>query len=158
MTDRVQFHRNHSTADDIATHLAACDASFIPPLSLRVGIDDYAAKLARLAERFEAWKGKELGGLVAAYCNQPESGTAFISSVSVTPAYRGTGIGDQLIRACLDYAATLGYVQVELRVDAENAAARRLYARHGFKCCGGEGEEITLRRELMPPEERNSRR
>jgi ribosomal protein S18 acetylase RimI-like enzyme len=157
MMDGIDFRLNHSTADDIAAHLAACDADFVAPLSRRTRVADYAAKLARLTERFEAWAGEELAGLVAAYCNEPEKRTAFISSVSVAPNWRGAGIGDRLIESCLGHAAALGFVRVELRVATANAAALRLYARHGFRPCGQEGEEITMLRELSPPDERNGK-
>ncbi len=87
-------------------------------------------------------------GLVAAYCNAPENHTAFISNVSVAANWRGSGIGGRLIEACHDHAAQSGYARVELRVAAANAAALRLYARHGFRSCGRENEEIIMRREL----------
>ncbi len=156
MTDTIIYKRNQSAANDIAAHLAVCDTDFVPPLSHRACIEDYAAKLERFGERFEAWAGEELAGLVAAYCNQPEKLTAFVSSVSVLPCWRGAGIGGRLIESCIGHAAACGFGTIELRVAAANEAALRLYERHGFRPCCGEGGEIVLRRELSQPEQRDS--
>lgn len=157
MTEAIVFRRNHATANDIAAHLAACDADFATVLSQRADIEDYAAKLARLAERFEAWVGEELTGLVAAYCNQPERQTAFVSSVSIVPHWRGAGIGDRLLENCLSHAGGCGFARVELHVAVANEVALRLYRRHGFRPCGNDGEEIILRRDLSPPENRGGK-
>ena len=51
---------NAATTQDIVDHLTLCDASFAPPLSRRVDISDYAAKLSAHAMRFEAWNDGQL--------------------------------------------------------------------------------------------------
>ena len=122
---------NAATTQDIADHLTLCDATFAPPLSRRVDIDDYAAKLSANAMRFEAWDDETLIGLVAAYPDHTHS-RMFISNVSVLPEWRGRGFAAGLITRCGDAARELGLRSMVLELGAENVAARRLYDRLGF--------------------------
>ncbi len=50
----------------------------------------------------------------------------------VAPAHRGAGVGDALVRACLDWARGDGARRATLWAVEGNAAAIALYARHGF--------------------------
>ncbi len=53
------------------------------------------------------------------------------------PAHWGQGYMSEAARAVIDYGfATLGLDRVELWIDADNAASRRLAARLGFTCRG----------------------
>ena len=132
MNPAVNIHRNLATATEISVHLRACDLAFVPALSERIEIDAYAAKIAALAERFEAWSDQALIGMVAAYCNDPDSRVAFVTSVSVVPQQQGLGIASQLLRHCIEHVRPLGFERIELEVDRQNTAATVLYRRHGF--------------------------
>lgn len=138
------YRRNTASAATIAGHLWACDQHFVPPLSGRVAIDSYAQKLADRAERFEAWVTDGLIGLVAAYCNDPDRQTAFISSVSVEARWQGSGIASQLVGACVASVRTLGFTRLALEVDRRNTAAVALYGRLGFVAEGTDGPIITM--------------
>ena len=52
--------------------------------------------------------------------------------MGVLAAYRGRGIGTQLITATLAHARRQGLVRIELEVRIDNSAAIRLYERVGF--------------------------
>ena len=52
--------------------------------------------------------------------------------MGVLPGYRGRGIGESLLRACLAQARTRGITRVELSARADNARAISLYERVGF--------------------------
>jgi ribosomal protein S18 acetylase RimI-like enzyme len=124
--------RNRATVEEIAAHLALCDVQFVPPLSHRVDIRDYAAKLGNHAQRFEAWAGDRLVGLVAAYCNDRAARAAYITSVSVLADWGNRGIATQLLHRCLEYATLENLRQVRLEVATEHRAAVRLYEKCGF--------------------------
>lgn len=53
--------------------------------------------------------------------------------MGVLAAYRGRGIGQQLLSACLDRARANGITRVELEVRADNLRAIKLYERMGFQ-------------------------
>jgi ribosomal protein S18 acetylase RimI-like enzyme len=52
--------------------------------------------------------------------------------MGVLAAWRGHGLGERLLRACLGAAAARGITRVELEVRADNTRAIRLYERLGF--------------------------
>lgn len=131
MSGNLELHHNRATATEVAAHLRACADNFVPPLAQRVDIDAYAGKLVANAERFEAWAGGELVGLVAAYCNNATV-TAFVSNVSVSTAWQGRGLASRLMQACIEHVRRCGLERIELEVDRQNAAAEALYKKHGF--------------------------
>jgi RimJ/RimL family protein N-acetyltransferase len=68
------------------------------------------------------------------------SGSIF--GVYVHPTWRGAGIADALIEACVAYAQQLGLRLVKLGVVTTNVSAIRLYQRCGFRVYGVEPEAI----------------
>lgn len=144
-TPVIEIACNRADAVCVAAHLQACDGSFVPSLSTRVELKAYAAKIAQFAERTEAWSGIELAGLVAAYANDPERRTAFITSVSVLPAWHGQGLASRLLLACIERVRELGFESIELKVDVRNTAATQLYRKHGFVVHASHDQTHTMR-------------
>jgi ribosomal-protein-alanine N-acetyltransferase len=70
--------------------------------------------------------------------------TADVQTVAVDPNAQGAGVGAALLTALLDEARGRGVGEVLLEVRADNEAAQRLYARHGF-------ERIGVRRAYYQP-------
>ena len=70
------------------------------------------------------------GGL----CDYPDE--AFIQTLAVAPSAQGRGLGARLLTALLEEADRRGQRTVSLEVRADNPAAQRLYARHGFARSG----------------------
>lgn len=132
MSAAVEFLLNQASALQIAVHLLRCDCDFVPPLSSRVAITDYAQKIAGNATRFEAWSGSILVGLVAAYCNDQETGAAYITSVSVCKEWTGQGIAVKLMNQCIEHASVSDMRHLSLDVAADNAAAIKWYEKFGF--------------------------
>lgn len=132
----------------IAQLLRACDAGFVPPLSTRVDLDAYAAKLAAQATLVEAWDGQRLAGLVALYCNDHATGIAYISNVSVAPDHARRGIASRLLGQALDLARAAGMRHAALRVHGANVAALALYRRHGFTPIDRAGADLQMQRAL----------
>lgn len=144
MTQVVEYQLNKATEIEIAEHLRICEADFIPPLSGRVEINDYAQKIARRATRFEAWSGGALVGLVAAYCNDLEQRIAYITSVSVLHEWNGKGIAAHLMKICINYVKAAGLGQISLEVGNDNVPALKLYERHGFVASKSKPPFVTM--------------
>ena len=58
--------------------------------------------------------------------------TAYIQTIEVHPAFRGRGIGAELLVRAEESARSAGAHSVSLHVDIENAAAIRLYESRGY--------------------------
>lgn len=72
-------------------------------------------------------------------------------SVGVAPAWRGQGIGGLLLTALIETAQEQTVPALSLSVENENAAACRLYERHGFAPVQQESSEaLTLLLPLTP--------
>ena len=79
--------------------------------------------------------------------------------ISIAREYWGLGVGRAMVRACVECAESLGYLQLELDAAAENARALALYESEGFVEYGrnpkgfrsrltGWQELVLMRREL----------
>lgn len=123
---------NRATEEQLAGHLHACDAGFLPRLSTRVNIGHYAQKMIRHATRFEAWAADELAGLVAMYCNDRAAEAAFITNVSVLPDWQGHNIATDLVARSIDHAWARGIKCIKLSVHKDNAPALAIYRKLGF--------------------------
>jgi len=132
MSSVIEYLSNKTSGAEIAEHLRCCDDDFVPTLSARVAIPEYAQKIASKATRFEAWSNDKLVGLVAAYCNDYLTNTAYITSVSVLKAWTGNGIATNLIGRCVAYAKAAGMHYVGLEVATYNIPAIKLYEKNGF--------------------------
>lgn len=132
MSESIEFRSNRASEAQLTEHLSRCDAEFVPPLSGRIEINNYAKKIASKATRFEAWSGDKLVGLVAAYCNDQEQRIAYITSVSVLREWTGKGIAAHLVGQCIKHAEVSGMRQISLEVASDNTPAIKLYERSGF--------------------------
>ncbi|HEX8497005.1 MAG TPA: ribosomal protein S18-alanine N-acetyltransferase [Actinomycetales bacterium] len=78
--------------------------------------------------------------VVAGYAGASVSGTeADVMTVAVAPWAQGSGLGALLLTALVAAVRDRGARQLMLEVRADNVAAQRLYAKHGF-------ERIAVRR------------
>ena len=153
MSVTVDFGSNLASEVEIAEHLSRCDADFVPPLSGRVEIGDYAKKIASNATRFEAWSGNKLVGLVAAYCNDNEERIAYITSVSVLNEWMGKGFAASLMKQCIAHAIASGMRQISLEVASDNAPAIKLYEMNGFVAGKTNGALVSMDLYLKSGEE-----
>lgn len=67
-----------------------------------------------------------------------------IVGVYITAAWRGCGVADALMEACLAHGRALGMRVVRLGVATSNTPAIGLYLRHGFAVYGVERESILV--------------
>jgi len=157
MSEELIYRIDTATVSEIEHHLRQRDADFLPPLSGRVEIAAYASKLVANAVRFEAWAAGRLVGLIAVYCNDPASETAYVSSVSVLQDQAGRGIASTLMSKCIEHVARMGMRCIRLEVSLDNEPARRLYERHGFTLVAQEMRSATLELDLIGGKDRDGR-
>jgi ribosomal protein S18 acetylase RimI-like enzyme len=128
------------------------DFPAIGDLTVRVYLDEqlaserYATQLADVAgraDRSELLVVRDAGGRVVASValvlegdfgeiTESDDEAAF-RMLAVDPAVRGRGVGELLVRTCLDRARAAGKRRMVLSTDPRMAAAHRLYARLGFR-------------------------
>ncbi len=130
--NELEYRENTASADFIVAHLRSCDENFFADLISRVDIGHYAAKIADKAHLYEAWQGKRLVGLLAAYHNQGEPEFDFISNISVVKDYAGRGIASRLMHACLETSKAGKIGEIRLSVSPLNADALALYNKFNF--------------------------
>lgn len=128
----IDYKSGMADEEIILAHLLRCDHSFIPSLSSRIDIKNYAKKIHQMAKNFEAWESGDLIGLVSIYCNTPNRVGAFITNVSVLPGWQGLGVATRLLKNCVAHSRALGFERVELEVDIHNTNALQLYIKLGF--------------------------
>ncbi len=113
--------------------------------SLIPDLGDYADELRDVADRIEAgvhvWVAEEHGALVGTvsyvpgpgrYAEWPDPRAGGIRMLAVLPQFQGRGIGEALVRACLDRARADGQQRVYLHTTRWMEPAQRLYLRIGF--------------------------
>lgn len=132
----INYNINTATSDDIDIHLTACNDNFIPALSEKVDIADYALKLSKHAVNFEAWDGGVLAGLIAAYFNDTENGLGYITNVSTVGGYSGRGIASNLLKRCIAYGQEQQFESIALEVNKQSLGAISLYQKFGFVTTG----------------------
>ena len=126
------FRTQTATYESIFVHLLECADDFSPPLYTYVKIEEYAQKILDRAITFEAWKGNDLVGLIAAYFNDNDTKVGFVTNISVLERFRRCGVAFELMQRMIRYGASKGFIRVELEVKIGNSRARRLYERFGF--------------------------
>lgn len=144
----VVYTINCAEKKDVHRHLMDCDKLFIPPLSLKVNIEDYSKKIVEKADTFEAWVEGELIGLIAAYCNNFEVREAYITNVSVVETFGDRGIASELLSMCIQYAYNLKFNWIKLKVNKNSDKARNLYKIYDFREIGFEEEFVLMRRKV----------
>jgi RimJ/RimL family protein N-acetyltransferase len=97
-----------------------------------------------VAQMYFAQHEQELVGLCGIYrVDAPRTRhSASVVSLYVRPAWRGLGIAQALVTACLDWARSHDVRIVKLGVITTNAAAIAVYQRCGFRTYGTEPQAI----------------
>jgi ribosomal protein S18 acetylase RimI-like enzyme len=131
MDKSIIFGQNKASQDQIYAHLMSCDEQFVPKLSSKIDIKEYAEKLYQRAILFEAYHN-ELIGLVAAYNNTVDN-FLFITNVSVLFDYLGNGIAKKLLNRAIQFAMDNKIPILKLEVNKKNEAAISLYDHLGFE-------------------------
>ena len=129
----IKYSVGMASETAICSHLNKCNEYFIPPLDNKVNIHEYATKIFKKSVTFEAWDGDIMIGLVAAYFNDFEGKTSYITNVSTIEEYKGKGIASNLLNKCIAYARQNKYKCICLEVAKSNHYAVSLYKKMGFQ-------------------------
>jgi ribosomal protein S18 acetylase RimI-like enzyme len=79
---------------------------------------------------FGAWQGGAPVGLAGV--GDHGAGVAYLFTMWVAPAARGTGVGAALVDAARAWALEAGFESIVLEVTTGNERAARFYTRYGF--------------------------
>lgn len=71
-------------------------------------------------------------GMVGAFAREDEPATRNLYGMWVAPEVRGSGLGEELVDAVIDWSRTVGAEEVKLWVVETNVPAVRLYEKAGF--------------------------
>lgn len=104
----------------------------MPPLSIRLDIDNYAVKLNRFAVHFCAILNDKLIGFSGCYFNDPFNNIAFISSLSIVREFQRKGVSKKLLTTIIQFGIKKGFCRIRLQVHVSNKPALRLYSGNGF--------------------------
>ena len=99
-------------------------------------LEAFGRLMPQLSPRLEAPSGERLRAVAAltlVWYDVPSGRKAWIEDVVVDAAARGFGAGEALVRAAQAHAAAVGAGKVMLTSNPSRGAARRLYAKMGFK-------------------------
>lgn len=96
--------------------------------------------------------GGKTVGMVSA-TSDPDAGSVELLSLWVSPEARGSGVGDAMINAVVEWARDQAARTMVLRVLEGNGSAERFYLRHGLRRSsrnaeGSGGPEIAMERPL----------
>lgn len=129
---KIKYKTKTATEEEIYSHLKECNDNFCPQLDERVNIEEYSKKLFDRSVTFEAWVDNILIGLAAAYFNDAENHSGYITNVSITKDYMESGIASELMNMCIRYAKQYKVKEIKLEVFKDNSPAIHLYKRFGF--------------------------
>ena len=129
----LKYTEGMASEQEIYSHLMKCNEYFSPPLEKKVNIHEYSNKIFQKAVTFEAWITDTLVGLVAAYFNDPDGQSGYVTNVSVIRPYMGKGIISILINRCIDYAKRNSFRSISLEVAKANHQAINLYRKFRFQ-------------------------
>lgn len=145
----VQWQRTGSLAHDELIFLLQTFGDLLPnPISRRLDLSVYAAKLLENADLACAVIEGKIVGLLGMYANDQGTRRAHIPFIAVLPDQRGHGIGKAMMSRAVALARHRGMRAIDLEVDASNAAAQQLYRSFDFRISGQEGSRCTMRCEL----------
>ena len=127
---RVEVVEPGSSIKRIESQLWLLDSIFLPPLSERVNIKEYAGKLSQKAYIVYAREKEDLGHC-AIYIN--EGGMAFISSFGVRKEFHCNNIGSLMMQKVKEICLRMHCKEIVLEAYKENGRAVYFYQKHEFE-------------------------
>lgn len=122
----------NSLHSQILSLLHDIDSDFIPPLSQKINIEDYANKLIDNAVIIPIVSSGVVKAFIALYCNDAVQLKAYLSIIVVHSEYRKKGIAKLLIGTAIQYLKGINYKSFRLEVYKNNTAAISMYRQLNF--------------------------
>jgi len=144
-TSAIIYKVKTANEKEVSGHLEKCKDAFTPALDKKVNIAEYSKKIVENSVTFEAWANKELVGMIAAYFNDKNNHSGFITNVSLVDEYSGKGIASNLLDNCIRFAKTKEYKEIVLEVNAASLPAIKLYKKYHFTETASQGDTKTMR-------------
>lgn len=120
------------TLEELKQSLHDIDKDFVPSLSERVDLDEYAERMMSRAKFVvERDQNAVVKGIVAVYVDDEKSPNGFITHVATNKEYRNQGVAKRLITKTMAYCLKAGKTGVDLCT--YNPAALSLYQKIGFE-------------------------
>ena len=124
------------TSEDFAPLYAIEELCFQPPLRFGRGEMRRLIQSRNAATWIAEQDGLICGFAIVEWMREKSEIVAYIQTIEVAPGRRCHGIGGELLRRVEGSARAAGARQIWLHVDAENAAAIRLYEANGYRIEG----------------------
>lgn len=118
------------TYTELYDFLKRVDNGFHTPISKSVGLDQYATKVIGSAHIEYVKRGGKIVGVCICYCNNLDTGVAYISLLGVDKEYRGQKLAKELVLKTISYARGKGFMSIG--VHSVNPIAIHLYESIGF--------------------------
>lgn len=145
VVDKVKWIKGEDAKQYLNDFLCAVDKDFIPALSERVNIAEYAEKLAQYGENLLYCEDNQIVAMVSAYMNRE---IAYLSSIAVKRGAQNKGIGGIVLKKTEEKAKTLGCRSLQLKTHSNNLKAISFYEKNGYKKLEKENEWILMGKEL----------
>src|SRR6476646_6009763 len=108
---RVEFDKLNGIAEKarLKSFLQRSDAWIFPPLSSRTDLELFAEKiLLKGVAIMAAVRDNPDIGMAAFYCNDLSTYRAYLTHLTVDPAFRARGLGKALLERARKYAGSMG--------------------------------------------------
>jgi ribosomal protein S18 acetylase RimI-like enzyme len=150
VNEEIRYAIKTANERDIYVHLKNCKDNFMPPLTQRVVLEEYARKIYLKSVTFEAWREHNLVGLLAIYFNNtPSKYTAFITNVSVLKENMRFGIASALMNMCIEYAHKNNFDEINLEVFPGNKDGVAFYTKFNFINVDLRGEPLLMKLKIL---------
>ncbi|MGH9600460.1 MAG: GNAT family N-acetyltransferase [Terracidiphilus sp.] len=123
---------------DFAALYAIEEICFEPPLRFGRAYMRQLIASSSAAVWIAEENGRMAGFAIVDWAEVARGVVAYIQTIELAPEHRGLGVGGELLHRLEGSARAAGARAIWLHVDAENAAAIRLYEAHGYKRKGRE--------------------
>lgn len=140
----IRYSKNTASENALNTYFISNKGLFAHPQLKERGLQSYINKIRGKAVIFEAWHNDQLIGLLAAYFNDFESKTAFISLIGISPKYQRMGIAAKLLFDAINYGKKIDIKKIRLEVNRSNRKAITFYKDMGFVIMNDSNEAGSL--------------